>query len=532
MKLSATPLDGGMCRFLVWAPQSDRVAVVLDGHPVPMRRLARGYHCVETVAPPGTRYRYRLDDGHELADPASRSQPEGVFGPSAVVDPAFAWSPWSGPAKDWIIYECHIGTWTDAGTFEAGIERLAALAALGVTALEIMPVAQFPGSRNWGYDGVFPFAPQNTYGGPDGLRRLVDACHQHGLAVILDVVYNHLGPEGNVLTSFGHYFTDAYHTPWGSAMNFDGPGSDEVRRFFIENALHWAWEYHIDALRLDAVHAILDRSARPFLQQLASRVPVPLFAESDANDPRLVQEFGMAAVWADDLHHALHALLTGERGGCYTDFGPISRLAAAYRHGFAFTGQRNRYRDRRHGAMPTAMAPWQFVVCAQNHDQIGNRAQGERLVTLAGPRAAKVAAAAVLLSPFTPLLFMGEEYGETAPFLYFTSHTDPALGRAVRARRRREVGGNAPDPQREETFMASLIHPTAETEDFAELIRLRKEMPAGPAVVAILGPETLQLRRGRFRILLQFGGERAAALQGRLRWRTGDGGLMAAVSED
>jgi maltooligosyltrehalose trehalohydrolase len=339
-----------------------------------------------------------------------------------------------------------------------------------------MPVAQFPGSRNWGYDGVYPFAVQNCYGGPAGLKKLVNACHLHGLAVTLDVVYNHLGPEGNYLADFGPYFTDVYHTPWGPAINFDGAGSDEVRAYFVENALYWVTEFHIDALRLDAVHAIVDRSARPFLEQLGEEVhrrgeelgrKVYVIPESDLNDMRLIQPrdfggYGLDAQWSDDYHHALHTLLTGERAGYYEDFGRLDQFATAWREGFVYSGQYSPHRGRRHGSSARHRPPSQFVVCAQNHDQVGNRAQGDRLTGLVAPQALKVAAMAVLLAPNLPLLFMGEEYGERAPFLYFTDHGDPALRAAVREGRRAEFASfgwsaEVPDPQDPLTFERSRI---------------------------------------------------------------------------
>ncbi|MBX6363410.1 MAG: malto-oligosyltrehalose trehalohydrolase, partial [Gemmatimonadetes bacterium] len=468
--LGAIPLGGGRCRFRVWAPAAGTVTLHLLGlvdRVLPMPAADRGYFEIEVDdAPPGTPYAYRLDDGGDLPDPASRWQPQGVHAPSAVADAAFPWTDgaYTPPRlADYVIYELHVGAFTPDGTFEAVIPHLERLRDLGVTAIELMPVAQFPGERNWGYDGVFPFAPQSSYGGPAGLRRLVDAAHGLGLAVVLDVVYNHVGPEGNYFGRFGPYFNPAYRTPWGGAINFDGPGSDEVRRYYIENALYWIADFHIDALRLDAVHAIVDLSARPFLAALGRAVhglaarlgrPAYLIAESDLNDPRLVTPvedggYGLDAQWADDFHHALHALLTGERGGYYQDYGTVEDLARAFRTGFVYTGQYSRYRGRRHGARPVSIPAERFVVFAQNHDQIGNRALAERLSSLVPFEGLKLAAATVLLSPFLPLLFMGEEYGETAPFLYFVSHTDPALIEAVRRGRKAEVaplGGATPAP--------------------------------------------------------------------------------------
>jgi maltooligosyltrehalose trehalohydrolase len=398
----------------------------------------------------------------------------------------------------------HIGTFTPEGTFDAVIAHLDSLRDLGVTAIEIMPVAQFPGNRNWGYDGVGLFAPQNSYGGPDGLKRLVDACHQRGLAVVLDVVYNHLGPEGNYLWDYGPYFTERHHTPWGPALNFDGPDSDQVRRFFLENATQWLRDFRIDALRLDAVHAIKDESAFPFLEELSATVAelsiqlnrrLYLIAESNMNDVRMIRPreqggLGMDAQWSDDLHHAIHTLLTGERGGYYGDFGRLDHLARAYRSAFAYSGQYSPFRKRRHGNSPDRCPPWQHVVCSQNHDQVGNRMLGERLTQLVPFDSLKVAAAAVILSPYIPLLFMGEEYGEPAPFLFFTSHGDVELVEAVRKGRREEFAafawqGEVPDPQDEATFaLCKLRHHLAEQghhkvlrDFYRELLQLRKSLP-------------------------------------------------------
>jgi maltooligosyltrehalose trehalohydrolase len=484
---SAAPLgarlDGGRCTFGVWAPSAERVELHLRSPAegtLPMTRRPDGYFVAEVAElAPGARYTFLLDGAKDLPDPASRHQPDGVHGPSAVVPFTYDWTDaaWKGlPLDRYVIYELHVGTFTREGTFDAIVPRLAALAELGITAIELMPLAQFPGQRNWGYDGVLPFAVQHSYGGPDGLKRLVDACHEAGLAVVLDVVYNHLGPEGNRLGEFGPYFTERYHTPWGRALNFDGAHSDEVRRYFIENALQWIDEFHIDALRLDAIHAILDTSARPFLQELASDVHararqlarhVHLIAESDLGDPRVVRSpslggHGLDAHWIDDFHHALHAALTGETQGYYVDFGRPEQLAEALHGGYVYKGQYSRSRQRRHGAQPSGLRPAQLVVCAQNHDQVGNRMLGERLSELVDFERLKLAAAAVLLSPFTPLLFMGEEYGERAPFPYFVSHTDPELVEAVRRGRREEFAsfewaGQPPDPQAEETFASAIL---------------------------------------------------------------------------
>lgn len=484
-RLGASVKEGSLCEFLVWAPGAERVDVKTVSGPqsegisppgsFALTKADRGYfHGVFEGIGPGTRYFYLLDGSKQRPDPASRFQPESVHGPSEVIDPSFPWSDgfWSGlDLRDYILYELHVGLFTPEGNFDALTGRLDELKRLGITTIELMPVAQFPGDRNWGYDGAYPFAVQNSYGGPQGLKRFVNACHQRGLAVTLDVVYNHLGPEGNYLGDFGPYFTDRYRTPWGMAVNLDGEGSDEVRRFFIENALYWIEECHVDALRLDALHALVDLSPSPFLSELSETVQrraerlkrrVYLIAESDLNDirfirPRELGGYGLDAHWNDDFHHALHTLLTGENSDYYADFGRLAHLAKAFREGFVYSGQYSACRERRHGSSSVEAPPESLVVFSQNHDQVGNRFEGERLGRLVPFEALKTAAAAVILSPFTPLLFMGEEYGETAPFQYFVSHSDPALIEAVRKGRLDEFRafrrqGAAPDPQAEETF--------------------------------------------------------------------------------
>jgi maltooligosyltrehalose trehalohydrolase len=469
-RLGANRLPDGTWQFLLWAPHSRSVSLKLveNGRTIPMDALQGGYHqAVVGDLSAGTRYCYCLEDGRELPDPASRFQPEGVHGPSQLVDTgAFRWTDhnWKGrKLQGSVLYEVHIGTYTREGTFDGLVPHLPRLVELGVTSIEIMPVAQFPGARNWGYDGVYEYAPQNSYGGPEGLQRLVDAIHAHGLAVILDVVYNHLGPEGNYLNAFAPYFTDRYRTPWGQALNFDGPGSNDVRRFFRENALYWLEDYHFDALRLDAVHGIFDLSAQHFLAELKEAAdelsqklgrPIQLIAESDLNDSRLLRDrahggYGLDAQWSDDFHHSVHTLLTNERRGYYEDFGGIQPLVSTLQDGWHYRGQYSPHRQRSHGNQPADIAPSRFVVYDQNHDQVGNRAAGDRLSTVVPFEALKLAAGVTLLSPFTPLIFMGEEYGETAPFQYFTSHGDPALVEAVRrgtprrVRRLRVAGGCA-----------------------------------------------------------------------------------------
>ncbi|MCO6437337.1 MAG: malto-oligosyltrehalose trehalohydrolase [Phycisphaerae bacterium] len=534
--LGAVPSPEGTCRFTVWAPQAEAVEVILGESGDRCHRLDavdRGYHTgVAADVRPGARYRFRLDGEIERPDPASSSQPDGVHGSSAVIDPRFAWTDrqWKGlPLSHYVIYELHVGTFSASGTF-AGVEKhLPALRELGVTAVELMPVAQFPGTRNWGYDGAYPFAVQNSYGGAEGLKHLVDAAHGLGMAVVLDVVYNHLGPEGNYLRDFGPYFTSRYHTPWGQALNFDGPESDEVRRFFIDNALRWVDEFHMDALRLDAVHAIVDNSAYPFLRELTDAVHaradhlgrvIHVIAETDANDNRVCRkpgrrDLGCDGQWCDDVHHALHARLTGERDGYYADFGSLDDVVVALRDGYVYQGQYSVFRRRRHGSSPEELSPGQFVVCIQNHDQVGNRMLGDRLTTLVSPEASKLAAGAVILSPFIPLLFMGEEYGETAPFQYFVSHKDPGLIEAVRKGRREEFAsfswkGETPDPQAEETFNRSrLNHDLSQSEPhcrireyYRALLRLRSSSPVLSAagvewhqVEALAGTSVVRIKR-------------------------------------
>jgi maltooligosyltrehalose trehalohydrolase len=481
--LGASLHDGG-ATFTVWAPRCQSVELVfIDGRvPLPMS-VGPDRVCSLTIpgVRAGARYQYRLDGTRYRPDPASRWQPEGVHGPSAVLDAgAFPWTDegFRGhELAELVFYELHVGAFTTTGTFDAVIPHLGELVELGVTAIELMPVAEFPGSRNWGYDGVHLFAAQSTYGGPHGLMRLVDACHARGLSVILDVVYNHLGPEGNYLAEFGPYFTDRYRTPWGQAVNFDGPDASGVRRHFIENACSWIRDFHIDGLRLDAIHSIFDASPVHILTEIAEAVrkagermgrPVHVIAESHDNDRRLVLPpadggLGLDAVWADDVHHALHVRLTGERGGYYTDFGAPDLLERAIAEGFAFQGQESAYFGRARGTPSADLGGEHFVICLQNHDQVGNRARGDRLGALVPFEAVKVAAALLFTAPALPLLFMGEEYGETAPFQFFTSFLDPALAQAVRDGRRGEFArfawqGEVPDPGEPRTFLRSRLN--------------------------------------------------------------------------
>ena len=495
----------------VWAPEANRVELVSNGRLLSAEKDRTGYWTVEQSSiQHGVDYAFRVDGEGPFPDPRSPWQPNGVHGPSRWLDHGrFVWddSEWrQAPLESAVIYELHVGTFTAEGTFDSIIDRLDYLADLGVTHVELMPVAEFPGNRGWGYDGVDLYAPHHVYGGPEGLKRLVNACHQRRLAVLLDVVYNHLGPSGNYLDHYGPYFTDRYKTPWGRAVNLDGPESDEVRRFFIDNALMWLRDYHMDGLRIDAVHAIADTSAIHFLEQLATEVkqleaelnrPLTLIAESDLNDPRVVRPpetggYGMDAQWNEDFHHALHTVLTSERGGYYQDFGRLADLAKALTKGFVYDGRYSAHRRRRHGRPATDLSGHQFVGCLQNHDQVGNRALGERTSSLLSPGMLKIGAAVVLTSPFVPMLFQGEEWGASTPFLYFTNHDDPKLGEAVRRGRREEFAGfgwnpeSLPDPQAEDTFLRSKLDwnesrqsPHDELLDWhRSLIQIRRRTPA------------------------------------------------------
>ncbi len=459
-----------------------------------MRRESDGSFGLTTAARAGDRYFYIVDDHQPVPDPVSRLLPEGVHGPTKIVDPnAYFWSDtrWHGvELDDYIIYELHVGTFSPEGTFQGVIDRLDYLKQLGVTIVEIMPVAAFPGVRNWGYDGVSPYAVQASYGGPDGLKRLVDAAHHAGLGIMLDVVYNHLGPEGNYLRLFGPYFTDRHETPWGEAVNYDQPGCGGVRRYVVDNALYWIREYHLDGLRLDAVQTIKDDSRPHILAEIQENVQriadeigrrVCVIAETDENDPRLVRSpaqacpersrrggYGLDATWSDDFHHALHTVLTGEHGGYYRDFGRKEQIVRALNEGFVFQGEHFKFWNAPRGTPPEGVPLPAHVICIQNHDQVGNRAKGERLDALVPRGASKLVAALLLLAPHTPLLFMGQEYGETAPFQFFSDFADRALQRAVSEGRRREFKDfkwdEVPDPQDAQTFERSKLKlPVAES---------------------------------------------------------------------
>lgn len=507
--LGAWPERDGV-RFRVWAPEASSVDVVFESPEPAVAALTKfpdgSFGALVPGVAAGARYRYRLDGGEAYPDPASRFQPEGIHGPSEVIDPsAFAWTDggWNGVAReDLVLYEVHVGTFTPEGTFAAATERLPYLVQLGVTAIELMPVGDFPGQRNWGYDGVDLYAPARCYGTPDDLRRLVDAAHRLRLAVFLDVVYNHLGPEGNYLSAFSpYYFSETRESPWGKALNFDGPKSSMVRQFFIENALHWVHEYHIDGLRLDATHAIEDDEPRHFIAQLAARVregapwPVRVIAEDHRNLAHMIRPegeggWGLDGVWADDFHHKVRVALAGDNEGYYRDFdGSMPDLARTLNQGWHFTGQHSTYLNEPRGTDPTGIPPRRFVFCIQNHDQIGNRALGERLhhqIELPAYRAASVL---LLCAPATPLLFMGQEWAATTPFLYFTDHPE-ALGKLVTEGRRNEfrhfsafsdpdTRERIPDPQAESTLAASRLQwAELEREPHASTMRLYQRLLA------------------------------------------------------
>jgi maltooligosyltrehalose trehalohydrolase len=509
-----------------------------------------GWWTAAGAVPHGADYAFAVNGGPPRPDPRSLWQPYGVHGPSRRVDlnraaAVAAPGDWEGlDLPSAVLYELHVGTFSPEGTLDGAVARLDHLVELGVSAVSLMPVNAFPGRHGWGYDGVGLYAVHDPYGGPPGMLRFVEACHARGLGVVLDVVYNHLGPSGNYLGEFGPYFTDRYATPWGQAPNLDGHGSDEVRRFFIDNALMWLRDYGLDGLRLDAVHAIVDTSAIHFLEQLALETdaladevgrPLWLIAESDLNDPRLLWDrerggYGLAAQWSDDLHHALHAALTGETAGYYADFGRVGDIAAALTRAFVYDGRYSRFRGRRHGRPADGLGGNRFLGYLQTHDQVGNRATGDRLAHVAGHRAQKVAAALVLTSPFVPMLFQGEEWATSAPFQYFTDHADPELATAVREGRRSEFEAfgwapeDVPDPQDPATFLRSRL-PWAEREEgphaemerwYRSLLDLRSRLPelrtAPLDAVEARADEaarTLAVRRGDVTVVANLGSEPA-----------------------
>lgn len=489
-----------------WAPEAQQAALKMADQTLPLEKKDFGYWELSTKAVrPGSAYQFLINGKNLVPDPASLSQPEGVHGASEAYDlQKFVWTDqqWKNPAlKDYLLYELHTGTFTPEGTFDGIISKLDYLLELGITAIEIMPVAQFPGERNWGYDGVFPFAVQNSYGGAAGLQKLVDACHEKGLAVVLDVVYNHVGPEGNYFSLSGPYFTEKYHTPWGNAVNFDDAWSDGVRRYFIENVLMWFRDFHIDALRLDAVHAIKDLGVKHLLQEIREETDKLmeltgrrhyLIAESDLNDNKYINPlaekgYGMDAQWIDEFHHALRVTAGEPAKGYYSDFNSISHLEKSYRDAYVYDGIYSPHRLRTFGGRAENNPGEQFIVFSQNHDQVGNRMLGERTSELVSYEMQKLLAGAVLCSPFLPMLFMGEEWGETSPFLFFTSHSDPDLIEAVRKGRKAEFAafhaeGEAPDPQLPATFDQSKLQWELQEsngtllEFYKTMINLRKQL--------------------------------------------------------
>lgn len=501
--------DSGIWEIFVWAPFRKKVELewrFKKEEFLALSPVTGGYWFLETEARAGDQYRFVLDDDKIRPDPASRRQPDGVHEWSQLY-PAddFVWrdDAWQNPPlQDYIIYELHVGTFTPEGTFAAIIPRLDALSELGITAIELMPVSSFPGNRNWGYDGVYPYGVQESYGGPDQLKELIQACHEKNLAVILDVVYNHLGPEGNYLRDFGPYFTDKYHTPWGSAVNLDDAYCEPVRAFFLDTLRQWFEEYHFDALRLDATHAIYDEGPVHFLSALREAADqiehktgkkYYLIAESNQNDRRLISDrrnggYGLDGQWADDFHHAFHSFLTGEQKGYYSDFGDLEQVRSALHQPFVREGSYSEFRKKRVGSFSDDLPDWRFVVFLQNHDQVGNRMKGDRLHHLIDSDLYRMAVGLMLISSYVPLLFMGEEYGESHPFLYFVSHGDEELTEAVRKGRKMEFrefnwGGEVPDPQAENTFLQSKIQWDQRLKEdhrklleyYKSLIRLRKQ---------------------------------------------------------
>ncbi|MEI7032697.1 malto-oligosyltrehalose trehalohydrolase [Streptomyces pratensis] len=558
-------------QFEVWAPGADSVVLEAAGVPRPMERdpVREGWWRAEARAADGDRYGFRVDDGPLLPDPRSRRQPDGPDGPSAVVDQeAYAWRhAWEGRRLSRaVLYELHVGTYTREGTFDAAAARLGHLAELGVTHVSLMPVCPFPGTHGWGYEGVSLWAVHEPYGGPRGLKRFVDTAHGLGLGVVLDVVHNHLGPSGNHLPAFGPYFTDAHHTPWGAAVNLDAPGSDEVRAFLLGSALAWLRDYRLDGLRLDAVHALADTRALTFLEELSAAVdalsaelgrPLGLIAESDLCDPRTTTPrqkggLGLHAQWNDDFHHALHTALTGESQGYYADFAraPLAALAKTVTSGFFHNGTYSTFRGRTHGRPVdvTRSPAHRFVGYAQTHDQIGNRALGDRLAASLSPGLRACAAALVLTGPFTPMLFMGEEWGALTPWQFFTDHTDPELAEAVRDGRRREFAAHGwaakeiPDPQDPATRDRSCLDwAEPEREPHArllawhrELIALRRMLPDlhDPDLASVRTAfdeeaRWLAYRRGDLRVAVNLADAPAAIPLGSGR-RRGAGRVLAA----
>jgi maltooligosyltrehalose trehalohydrolase len=523
--LGARPLGDGTVEFRVWAPRAKSISLWLGRERVALEAVGYGvYKSTVAGAGAGAEYSYEIDGG-KLPDPCSRSQPKGLRGPSAVIEIAPAPRAAVPAPAELVIYELHVGTFTQAGTFEAAGDHLGELAEIGVTAIEIMPVAEFPGHHGWGYDGVYLSAPHSAYGGPAGLQALVAAAHDHGLAVILDVVYNHVGASGvKALEAFGPYFTSKYETPWGRAINYDDADCDPVRESVLQSAVGWIADYGIDGLRLDAIHSIFDSSAEHIVAAIARRVhsvrdDALVIAESGLNDPRVMRPPALGghdcdAAWADDFHHALWTLLTDDRDGYYAEFGRVAQLAKAFHRPYVHDGNYSSFRRRRFGAPADDVAPRGFVVFSQNHDQVGNRAFGDRMPAPARP----LAAFCTLLSPFVPLLFMGEEYGEPAPFQFFSDHIDKRIADATREGRLREFAAFArfedqvPDPQDVATFERSKLtrrRDPALAGLYAQLLSARRRLPPGDADAIEFDEQSrwLRLRRGGFEILCNFAEE-------------------------
>jgi maltooligosyltrehalose trehalohydrolase len=522
--LGARPVDDGQVEFRVWAPRAQSVTLRLGDERHPLSDAGYGVYETVVAARRGTDYGFVLDGGDELADPCSRWQPYGLRGASRITGPAQRSGGFEPPARtDLVIYELHVGTFSEEGTFDGVIAHLAELAELGVTAIEIMPVAEFPGERGWGYDGVYISAAQSSYGGPEGLQRLVQAAHGAGLAVILDVVYNHLGASGvTAMEAFGPYFTAKYETPWGKAINYDDAECDPVREWVCQSAEGWVRDFGIDGLRLDAIHAIFDASPEHIVAAVARRVHAVnphayVIAESGMNDPVVMRPrerggWNCDAAWADDFHHALRTLVTEERDGYYADFGRVAQLAKAFHRPHVDDGDYSPFRRRRFGAPAQDIPPERFVVFSQNHDQVGNRAYGDRMPAAARP----LAAFCTLLSPFTPQLFMGEEYGELAPFLFFSNHIDEAIAVATREGRRSEFaafaqfGGDIPDPEDPATFARSKL--TRQRDQslerlYRELMQARRRLPPGGAHEVEYDEHSrwLVVRRGPYELIGNFG---------------------------
>lgn len=499
LDLGANFTSDDLVKFKVWAPYCKKVSVELQNKKktFKLERDGQGYFTATVKGiNEGDEYFYILDGKQKRPDPVSRLLSHGPHGPTTIIKPSnFKWTDSKYKSinlKDYILYELHVGTFTNEGTFAALIDKLPYLKELGITCIGIMPIAQFPGKRNWGYDGVSLYAVQNSYGGPEEFKRFINEAHRHGLAVCLDVVYNHFGPEGNYLADFGPYFSQKYSTPWGQPINYDGKESNHVRNFIINNALYWINEYHVDALRLDAIHSIYDFSAKHLLEELKEAVEnqlsrrAYLIAESDLNNSRIIETknhggYNLDAQWNDDFHHALHALLTKETIGYYSDFGKVEDLAKAITDRFVYDGKYSNFRKRNHGNSAKGLPGEKFVVSIQTHDQIGNRPHGDRLSTLISQDTLKLAASLLILSPNIPMLFMGEEYGETNPFLYFIDHGDKDLIKAVREGRKKKLSEfgikKMPHPESEKTFTDSKLNwNLAKVKKHKDLLNLYKEL--------------------------------------------------------